>query len=373
VSGVDKAAAKILVVDDTPTNVRLLEALLAPRGYTVTEAGSGEEALAAVSTEQPDLILLDILMPGIDGYEVCRRLRADPATAHLPVIMITASETNQRVRGLEAGADDFLTKPFDKAELLARVTSLLRVKRYHDIIVGQAAALAEWNATLEARVAEQVGEVERLNRLRRFLSPQLAELIVSSADQSPLESHRRRVAVLFCDLRGSTAFSEATEPEEFMAALADFHEATGQLVNDFNATVGHFAGDGFMVFFNDPIPCEEPALQAVRLAVAMRDAMAGPRQRWSRLGHDVGFGVGVAFGFATLGQVGFQARSDYTAIGRVVALASRLCDEAADGQILISPQVHAAVEDLVDCKILPEVSLKGFHRPVAPYNVLELR
>jgi DNA-binding response OmpR family regulator len=366
-------AAKILIVDDTPTNVRLLDALLTPRGYTVMEASSGEEALSLLEKEHPDLILLDILMPGLDGYEVCRRLRANPDTAHLPVIMITASETRQKVKALEAGADDFVVKPFDKAELLARVGSLLRVKRYHDIVQSQAAALAEWNATLEARVAEQVGELERLGRLRRFLSPQLADLVVSSADEAVLESHRREVAVVFCDLRGSTAFSEATEPEEFMAALGEFHEATGQLVNDFDATVGHFAGDGFMVFFNDPLPCDKPAERAVRLAVAMREAMAELRQRWSRLGHEVGFGVGIAYGFATLGQVGFRARSDYTAVGRVVALASRLCDEAADGEILVSPQVQAAVEDQVESKRLPEVTLKGFHKPVAPYAVLALR
>jgi CheY-like chemotaxis protein/class 3 adenylate cyclase len=366
-------AARILVVDDTPTNVRLLDALLTPRGYTVVAVESGAEALSLLEEEHPDLILLDILMPGMDGYEVCRRVRANPVTAHLPVIMITASETRQKVKALEAGADDFVVKPFDKAELLARVGSLLRVKQYHDIVQSQAAALAEWNATLEARVAEQVGQLERLGRLRRFLSPQLADLIESSADETVLQSHRREVAVVFCDLRGSTAFSEATEPEDFMAALGEFHQATGQLVNDFDATVGHFAGDGFMVFFNDPLPCDKPAERAVRLAVAMREAMAEIRERWSRFGHEVGFGVGIAFGFATLGQVGFRARSDYTAIGRVVALASRLCDEAADGEILVSPQVAAAVEDLVESKRLPEVTLKGFHKPVVPYTVLGLR
>ena len=364
--------ARILVVDDTPANIKLLDAVLTPRGYAVVAATSGFDALALVAQDPPDLVLLDILMPGMDGYEVCRRLRADSATAHLPIIMITASETRDKVKGLEAGADDFVAKPFDQAELLARVASLLRVKRYHDIIQAQAAALAEWNATLEARVAEQVGQLDRLGRLRRFLSPQLAELIVSSPDDAVLKSHRREVAVVFCDLRGSTAFSEAIEPEELMAALAEFHEVTGQLVNDFDATVGHFAGDGFMVFFNDPVPCENPAEQAVRLAVAMRDAMAEVKQRWKRLGHDIGFGVGIALGYATLGEVGFRARSDYTAVGRVVALASRLCDEASDGDILISPQVQAKVEHLVKSERVGEITLKGFHKPVAPYNVLAL-
>jgi adenylate cyclase len=287
--------------------------------------------------------------------------------------MITASETRDKIKGLDAGADDFVAKPFDQAELLARVRSLLRVKRYHDIIQGQAASLAEWNATLEARVADQVGELERLGRLRRFLSPQLADLVVSADDEGILRSHRRQVAVMFCDLRGSTALSEATEPEEFMAALAEFHEVTGELVNDFDATVGYFAGDGFMVFFNDPLPCDDPAERAVRLAVAMRDAMAGVQQRWSRLGYEVGFGMGIALGFATLGLVGFRARSDYTAIGRVVSLASRLCDEASDGEILVSAQVQAAIAHLVETKRLPEVTLKGFHKPIAPHSLLGFR
>jgi DNA-binding response OmpR family regulator len=339
---------RILVVDDTPANIKLLDAVLGSQGYTVIPAVSGAEALALVEQEPPDLVLLDILMPGMDGYEVCRRLRGRPATAHLPVILITASETKDKVKGLDAGADDFLAKPFDQAELLARVRSLLRVKRYHDIIERQA------------------------GRLRRFLSPQLVELIESSTDDSALTSHRRKVAVLFCDLRGSTAFSEATEPEEFMAALSEFHAVTGDLVTEFNATVGHFAGDGFMVFFNDPVPCDNPAESAVRLAVAMRDAMGTVKQRWARLGHEVGFGVGIALGYATLGEVGFQARRDYTAIGRVVALASRLCDEASDGEILVSPQVQDAAEGVMKSERLAELTLKGFHKPIAPYNVLGL-
>ena len=339
---------RILVVDDTSANIKLLDAVLGSQGYTVIPAASGAEALALVDQELPDLVLLDILMPGMDGYEVCRRLRDQPATAHLPVIMITASETKDKVKGLDAGADDFLAKPFDQAELLARVRSLLRVKLYHDIIERQA------------------------GRLRRFLSPQLVELIESSSDDSALTSHRRKVAVLFCDLRGSTAFSEATEPEEFMAALAEFHDVTGELVTAFDATVGHFAGDGFMVFFNDPVPCDNPAESAVRLAVAMRDAMGAVKQRWARIGHEVGFGVGIALGYATLGEVGFQARRDYTAIGRVVALASRLCDEASDGEILVSPQVQDAVEDIVKSERLEELTLKGFHKPIAPYSMLGL-
>ena len=366
-------SAKILVVDDTPANVKLLDAVLAPRGYTVLVAASGEEGLALVEAERPDLILLDILMPGIDGYEVCRRLREDPATAYLPVIMITASGAAEKLKSLEAGADDFVAKPFDQAELLARVRSLLRVKEYHDIVESQAAALGEWNSTLEGRVAEQVGELERLSRLRRFLAPQLADLIVSSNDESVLESHRREVAVLFADLRGFTAFSESAEPEEVMAALREYHEVAGRLINEFAATVGFFAGDGFMVFFNDPVPCLDPAICAVRLGVALRDAMVGVTGRWSRLGHDLGFGVGIAYGYATLGEVGFEGRSEYAVIGSVTNLAARLCDQAGNGEILIAPRVHSAVEHLADCERLPDVMLKGFRKPISPHSVQALR
>jgi class 3 adenylate cyclase len=309
----------------------------------------------------------------MDGFEVCRRLRNEPATAYLPVIMITASGTAEKLKALEAGADDFVAKPFDQAELLARVGSLLRVKEYHDIVEAQARTLAEWNATLEARVAEQVGELERLGRLRRFLSPQLAELIVSSNDESVLRSHRQEVAVLFCDLRGFTAFSEAAEPEEVMTALNEYHTAAGDIINRFTATVGSFAGDGLMVFFNDPLPCPDPAICAVRMAVEMRDAMVEITRRWSRFGHDLGFGVGIAMGYATLGEVGFKGRSEYAAIGSVTNLASRLCDEARNGEILVAPRVYAAVEDFVDSERLPDVALKGFRKPITPHNVRGLR
>ena len=197
----------LLLVDDLPQNIRLLEAVLAPRGYAIVKAESGREALEKVTAEPVDLVLLDILMPEMDGYAVCRALRADPATQYLPVVMVTASGDQEKVAAIEAGADDFITKPFDQAELVARVSSLLRIKRYHDTIEAQAAELAEWNRELERRVTEQVEQLERLGRLRRFLSPQVAELVVSSGDETFLESHRREITVVFCDLRGFTAFA----------------------------------------------------------------------------------------------------------------------------------------------------------------------
>jgi adenylate cyclase len=362
----------VLVVDDLPANVRLLDAVLSPRGYRVLGAGSGPEALALVAEHRPDLVLLDIVMPEMDGYEVCRRLRQDPATAFLPVVMITASGDQERLLAIRAGADDFVTKPFDQAELIARVRSLLRIKRYHDTIEGQAAELAEWNRTLERRVQEQVEQLERMGRLRRFLSPQLADLVVSSGDESFLESHRRDITVVFCDLRAFTAFAETAEPEEVMGVLDDYYQALGDLVTRFEGTLERFTGDGLMVFFNDPLPCEDAPLRAVRMAVAMRNRIQGLAQGWTRHGYDLSFGVGVAQGYATLGRVGFEGRSDYTAIGNCTNLAARLCAEARPWQILVSPRVHAAVEEFVTSEPVGELTLRGFSRPVATFNVVGL-
>jgi adenylate cyclase len=362
----------VLAVDDLPANVRLLDAVLSPRGYRVLGAGSGPEALALVAEHRPDLVLLDIVMPEMDGYEVCRRLRQDPATAFLPVVMITASGDQERLLAIEAGADDFVAKPFDQAELLARVRSLLRIKRYHDTIEGQAAELAEWNRTLEQRVSEQVGQLERMGRLRRFLSPQLADLVVSSGDESFLDSHRRDITVVFCDLRAFTAFAETAEPEEVMGVLDDYYQALGDLVTRFEGTLERFTGDGLMVFFNDPLPCEDAPLRAVRMAVAMRNRVESLAKDWTRHGYDLALGVGVAQGYATLGRVGFEGRSDYTAIGNCTNLAARLCAEARPWQILLSPRVHAAVEEFVTSEPVGELTLRGFSRPVATFNVVGL-
>ena len=266
--------AMILVVDDLPQNVRLLEAVLAPRGYAIATAMSGREALERVVSDPIDLVLLDIVMPEMDGYEVCRAIRADASTRFLPVVMITASGEQEKVAAIEAGADDFIAKPFDQAELLARVGSLLRIKRYHDTIEAQAAELAAWNQQLEQRVQDQVEELERTGRLRRFLSPQLAELVVSSGDESFLTSHRREITVVFCDLRGFTAFAETVEPEDLMLVLSQYHTALGDLVHRFDGTLERFIGDGLMVIFNDPLPCPDAAQQAVRMAVAMRGRVA---------------------------------------------------------------------------------------------------
>ncbi len=359
----------VLVIDDLPQNTRLLEAILIPKGYQVVTAASGEEGLQALQENQPDLVLLDILMPGMDGYEVCRRIREDPATAFLPVVMITASGDQEKRRALETGADDFVTKPFDQTELLARVRSLVRIKQHHDTIERQREELAEWNRQLEERVQTQVEELGRVSRLRRFLSPQVAELVVDSGDESFLQSHRREIVVVFCDLRRFTAFAETAEPEEVMGVLSEYHAALGDLIFRFEGTLERFAGDGLMVFFNDPIPCDDGPARAVRMSVAMRSRVQDLADGWARRGYDLAFAAGIAQGYATLGRIGFEGRFDYAAIGSVTNLASRLCSEAAPGQILVTQRVHAGAEGIVVGDEVGELTLAGFSRPVRVYDV----
>ena len=358
---------KILVVDDTPVNVKLLADLLGAKGYVVTTAASGKEALDKIEAEPPDIVLLDVMMPGMTGYEVCKKLRENRATATLPVVMVTALDPGQeRVKGIEAGADDFLTKPINQPELLARVRSLLRVKALHD-------ELAELNRTLEARVAAQVAQLENLGRLKRFFSPQLAEAILTGGAEDPLKSHRRDITVVFLDLRGFTAFAETAEPEEVMAVLREYHAEMGMLIVAHEGTLERFTGDGMMIFFNDPVVVENPSERAVRMAVAMRQRVAELAVRWRKLGHDLDFGVGIAQGYATIGAIGFEGRVDYGAIGNVTNLAARLCGEARPGQILVARRVFTAVEELIEAAPVGELALKGFSRPIPTYEIGALR
>jgi adenylate cyclase len=363
--------ALILVVDDNEINRDILVTRLESHGYKTLQAADGEEALVAVAEHRPDLVLLDVMMPNLDGLEACRRLKSD-TTSFMPIILVTAkAATRDVVEGLDAGADEYLTKPIDQAALVARVRSVLRVKALHDQVQAQAADLANWNRTLEQRVEEQVAEIERIGRLKRFLSPQVAQL-VSSGDERVLESHRREVTVVFCDLRGFTAFAEAAEPEEVMAVLREYHKALGALIDKFEGTVERFAGDGLLVLFNDPLPCPEPSLRAVRMATEMRDEIAALAATWRTHGHELGFGIGIAHGYATLGCIGFEGRFQYSATGTVANLASRLCDEASNGQILIDAKVHAAVKARAEIEPAGELALKGFRRPVQAFNVRKL-
>jgi class 3 adenylate cyclase/CheY-like chemotaxis protein len=353
--------------------VRLLEAVLDAHGYDVIAATDGNAALELALSASPDLVLLDVMMPPPDGLAVCRQLRQQEETAVLPVIMLTASEGSEKTTAIEAGADDFLPKPFDRDELLTRIRSLLRIKRYHDTIKAQAAELLELNRTLEERVQTQLEELGRLQRLRRFLSPQLTDAIISSGDESILRSHRRQVSMFFADLRGWTSFVDAVEPEELMRVLGEFHDTIGILVGRFDATVGFIEGDGVQLFFNDPIEVPDPAMRAVRLGCALREEMAGLTTAWQKRGYDLDFGAGSALGYATCGEVGFDSRSDYAAIGAVTNLASRLADEATAGQFLISQRLYAEVEDDVEVEPVGEFTLKGFQRPIAAFNVVAIR
>ena len=378
VAGVPDPA--LLVVDDNEDNRYMLSQQLNIQSYhNITIATNGHEALNILRSKSFDLVLLDIMMPDLNGYEVLERMRSSPELRNIPVIMISGiGELDSVVRCIELGAEDYLPKPFEPTLLRARVRTTLERKRLHDQVVAQAAdlasqaaELANWNKTLEQRVADQLGEIERIGRLRRFLSPQVADLIVASGMEKQLQSHRREITALFCDLRGFTRFSETSDPEDVMVLLRDYHAVIGQIIIKYGATLEHFAGDGIMMIFNAPVPIDKPQLQAVRMALEMRDAMGTFTQKWRRLGHDIGFGIGVSHGFATLGTIGFEGRFDYAAVGTVSNIASRLCDEAKPGQILISPRVLMAVEDTMKVELVGELTLKGIQRPMTAYNVID--
>ena len=364
-------SARILVVDDVALNVKLLADLLVAKGYRTCSATSGAEALRVLAAERPDLVLLDVMMPGMSGYDVCREIRADPAHAMLPVVLVTALDpAEERAKGLDAGADDFLSKPVSQAELLARVRSLLRIKSLYDELLRQRGELAELNRTLEQRVADGVRELEKVSRLKRFFSPQLAELIVAGGADDPLKSHRREITVVFLDLRGFTAFTETADPEDVMAVLGEYHAAVGALVLDHEATLERFTGDGIMVFFNDPVPVPDPARRDARMAIAMQREVTRLALGWARRGYQLAMGVGIAQGFATIGSIGFPGRIDYGAIGTVTNLAARLCGEARGGEILVSQRVQGLLDGEPACEPAGELALKGFHRPVPTFRLL---
>ncbi len=368
----------ILVADDNPANLDIFRARLSAHGYEVIAASDGEEALAQAKKQEPDLIVLDIMMPKLDGIEVCRLIKQDSSLPFMPIVLVTAkSDPKDVVAGLEAGAEEYLTKPIDQTALVARIKSMLRIKALHDQtqdqavrLEAQASQLADLNRSLEGRVAEQRQELERAGQLKRFFSPQLAELIVSDQREDLMASHRREITVVFCDLRGFTAFSEVAEPEEVMGVLQEYHDAVGPLIFQFEATLEHFAGDGMMTIFNDPVPCKDPAHRAVRMAWAMQEKIKRLKEGWHRRGYDLGLGVGIAMGYATLGQIGFEGRFHYGAIGTVLNIASRLCNHANSGQILMTQRVGIATEGLAKVEAIGELSLRGLLKPVAACTLL---
>jgi class 3 adenylate cyclase len=294
-------------------------------------------------------------------------MKADASLPFIPVILVTAKASPKDVvAGLDAGGDDYLTKPIDHGALVARVRAMLRIKALHDEV-------QELNQGLEAKVQAQVGELERVGRLKRFLAPQLAQAIISTGDEKILENHRREVAAFFCDLRGFTSFSETAEPEDIMALLAEYHGAVGPLIRKYEGTLDRFTGDGMLVFFNDPLPCPDPAERAAKLAIEMRDAVDKLIPVWAKRGHTLGFGIGMAQGYATLGRIGFEDRFDYTAIGAVINLAARLCADAKDGQILTTGRLALAIEASVEMEDLGEHTMRGMSKPIVVFNLVRLK
>jgi class 3 adenylate cyclase len=359
----------ILAVDDTPNNLSLLAELLKDR-YRVRVATNGAKAIELAIAHPPDLILLDIMMPGLNGYEVLERIRADARLRHIPVIMISAvGEIESVIRCIELGAEDYLPKPFNPTLLKARVGASLERKQLHDAIQAQAEQLADWNRKLEQRVEEQVAELERLARLKRFFAPTLVEAILDRGGEELLKMHRREVVVTFLDLRGFSQFTERCEPEEVVRVLAAYHQEMGELIIAYEGTLERFAGDGMMVFFNDPIVLNNPAHNAVLMALAMQERFRALRVDWAKRGYELELGIGIAQGYATLGAIGFESRWDYACIGSVSNLAARLCGEAKGGQILTEQKTIASVEDLVQSEFLGELTFKGIPYPTRVFNV----
>jgi adenylate cyclase len=367
---------RILVVDDQRANVEMLIELLRSRGYDVSGAYDAESALAHIATHGVDLVISDIRMPGIDGYELTQRLRGDPATELLPVVLVTSVEDrnghDERVRGIESGADDFLAKPVRYAELFARVRSLLRVKVLQDEVRRQASELREWNERLEQRVKDQVAAIDRLAQMKRFFSPPVADAIVAGG-AGMLEPHRREITAVFLDLRGFTAFTDRADPDQVMDLLSDYHLAMGRLVDRYGGTLEHFAGDGVMIFFNDPVPVEQPALKAVRMAIDLQRAFEPIGRFWKQRGHEVALGVGIAQGVATLGVIGFEQRWEYAAIGSVPNLAARLCGQAQSGEVLIDAATCTSVGDAVELAPIGNLELRGFTQPMPAFRVVRVR
>ena len=361
-----RLAARILVVDDQRANAEMLGEALRGRGYEVLIANDGLAALEQVAKARPDLVVSDILMPGMDGYELCRKLKSQPATALMPVILVTTLDAQvERVKGLEAGADDFLSKPINWEELFARVRSLLRVKSLQD-------ELKELYQKLEQRVVEQVAQLHRLGRLKRFFSRPVAEAIIAGGEEL-LEPHRREITAVFLDLRGFTAFTDRADPEQVLELLRAYHSTLGRTVGEFSGTLEHFAGDGVMIFFNDPLPVDRPAERAVQMALALQKAFTPVAEAWSKLGHEVGLGIGIAQGNATMGVIGFEERWEYAAIGNVPNLAARLCGQAQEGEIILDGNTEQDIARIAEVESIGPLTLRGFLQPVAAFRLKSLK
>jgi adenylate cyclase len=360
-------AGRVLVVDDTAFNRRLMVRLLTSIGHDAIEAENGRLALEVLrdpDVSPVDVVLLDIVMPLMDGYETLAILKSDEHLRDLPVIVISGvDELASVVRCIQLGAADYLPRTVDPDILRARIEASMAQKRLHDLE----------RETLEQQTRMLATIDRQRSELARFLSPQVAALVSSADGEALLAGHRREITAMFCDLRNFTSFSEAAEPEEVLGFLRDYHGMMGPLIVEHEGTLEHFAGDGFMTFFNDPVLQADHGRRAVGLAVAMRERFAALSDDWRKRGYLLEIGVGIATGYATLGRIGFEGRYDYGAIGQVIILASRLSGEAQPGEILISHRTFAAAEAAIEADLAGERILKGFSRPIPVYAVTGMR
>ncbi len=362
---------RVLVVDDIQDNVTILAAHLKAKGYSTIAAYNGIDALKAAIQEKPDLIMLDINMPQLSGLDVCAQLKQHPDVSHIPIILVTAhSDTQDIVRGFEVGADDYLIKPYNYMEMLARVRSMLRIKDAQAQLLEANRQLDDLNRDLEKKVADQVEELQRVNRLRRFFSPQIVDSIVSSDSEAALAEHRRDITVVFLDLRRFTGFAEGNSPQVVLNAVRELHHTVGPIIFRHRGTLERFTGDGMMVFLGDPEPMADHPLKSVEMCVEIRDTVTTLTQNWAAEGYDLQLGNGIASGEASLGTIGFEGRLDYAAIGTVTNLASRICGKADGGQILIDESTQERLPAEIKTNQCGEIDLRGFSRMHTLYEVL---
>lgn len=359
---------RILVVDDVEANMLLLENLLRQRGFANVQCTTESRKVVAMHAAEPfDLILLDLQMPPPDGIAVMEQLKLSAGDDFLPVIVVSAfSDAENRLRALRMGARDYILKPFEAPEVMQRIMNHLEVRMLYRERQRQ-------SEILETRVREQVTQLERLSRLQRFFSPQLAEKIVAGTLGDPLKTHRSDITAVSIDLRRFTAFTESAQPEEVMEALRQFHSVIGPLILRYQGTIEYFAGDGIMVIFNDPLEMPDSTERAVRMAIEMRAAMVPVTEGWRRNGFDLGMGIGIANGYATIGTIGFEGRWDYAVVGPVVNLASRLCSEAKSGEIIVDRKVFRRIHDTVEAESAGDLVLKGFSQPVPAFMIGQVR
>jgi DNA-binding response OmpR family regulator len=362
----------VVIVDDTPENIKLIEALLDSRGFSSRSVRNGASALEEIDRSMPDLVIMDVMMPGMSGYDICRALRKNPATALLPVIMLTAlNPAAEKIKGLESGADDFISKPINQPELFARIESLLRISALQRELADKNAQLQKLNSDLEIRVAKQTQEISDLNRLKRFLPTQVASDIVSKGEQDFIRQHRREITIVFIELRKFGNLVMEREPEEVIVILNELYHVLSQLIAQFDGTVQRFSSDEIVLFFNDPIPVDNPPLQAVSLAHQFRIAFKNLKARWTQKGYEMSltYGVGISTGFATLGMMGFEGREDYTAIGVVTEIAPRLCREARPGEILLDARTQSRLNSDTRVKPRGAIVLKDIDRSVETFGI----